>query len=155
MIKLAKVGVAIFSQPSSSRVVWTAIVGRNRALSTHTVADSEFPKSEYEKNGFFVVRGLVSDAKLDKYAHRFKKICEEKIKVPVMTVMKDVAITKSEYLDGEKAITKIQDFCFDDELFEFCRLPEIVAYVKHVTGPNIMAMHTMLINKPPGNHLTS
>ncbi len=27
-----------------------------------------------------------------------------------MTVMKDVSIAKSEFLDGEKAITKIQDF---------------------------------------------
>ena len=67
-----------------------------------------------------------------------------------MTVMKDVAIAKSEFLDGEKAITKIQDFCLDDDLFKYCCLPEIVEYVKAFTGDNIMAMHTMLINKPPG-----
>lgn len=129
------------------------ILATTRSLSS--TSTSKFPKEEYEKNGFFVVRGLVDSAKLDKYARRFKKICEEKIKVPVMTVMKDVAITKSEFLDGEKAITKIQDFCFDDELFEFCTLPEIIDYVKSVTGPNVMAMHTMLINKPPGNFIIS
>ncbi|CAF4276852.1 unnamed protein product [Adineta steineri] len=66
-----------------------------------------------------------------------------------MTVMKDVAIAKSEFADGEKAITKIQDFTLDDELFKYCCLPEIVKYVENFTGPNIMAMHTMLINKPP------
>jgi len=30
-----------------------------------------------------------------------------------MTVMKDVSIAKSEYVDGEKAITKIQDFWYN------------------------------------------
>ena len=67
-----------------------------------------------------------------------------------MTVMKDVTICKSEFVEGEKAITKIQDFTNDDELFEYCCLPEVIQYVKSVTGPNVMAMHTMLINKPPG-----
>lgn len=122
---------------------------RPALFSTAASGEVKFPSEEYEKNGFFVVRKLVSDENLDKYARRFKKICEEKIRVPVMTVMKDVAIAKSEFLEGEKAITKVQDFCFDEELFDFCRLDEIVGYVKHVTGPNIMAMHTMLINKPP------
>lgn len=107
-----------------------------------------------DKDGFFVVRGLVPGDKLDKFNNRFKEICAKKIRIPAMTVMKDVAIAKSEFLEGEKAITKIQDFCHDDELFEYCKLPEIVKYVAAVTGPNIMAMHTMLINKPPGfyNH---
>lgn len=103
----------------------------------------------YRNNGFFVVRNLVSEDKLEKYKQRFQRICSEKIKVPAMTVMKDVAIAKSEFIEGEKAITKIQDFCHDDELFEFCCLPEITKYVEPFTGPNIMAMHTMLINKPP------
>ncbi len=64
-----------------------------------------------------------------------------------MTIMKDIAIAKSEFADGEKAITKIQDFTLDDELFKYCCLPEIVKYVENFTGPNIMAMHTMVINK--------
>ena len=66
------------------------------------------------------------------------------MKVPGMTVMKDIAIAKSEFADGEKAITKIQDFTLDDELFEYCCVPEIVKYVENFTGPNIMAMHTMV-----------
>jgi len=40
--------------------------------------------------------------------------------------MKDITIAKSEFLEGEKAITKIQDFTNDDELFEYCCLPEII-----------------------------
>ena len=69
-----------------------------------------------------------------------------KVKVLGMTVMKDVAIAKSEFADGEKAITKIQDFTLDDELFQYCCLPEIVKYVENFTGPNIMAMHTMVMH---------
>jgi len=104
---------------------------------------------DYEKNGFVVVKSLISTEKLEKYKNRFREICSNKLQVPYMTVMKDVTIAKSEFLEGEKAITKIQDFCYDDELFEYCCLPEIIDHVKSITGPNIMAMHTMLINKPP------
>ena len=42
-----------------------------------------------------------------------------------MVVMKDVAIAKSEFMQGEKAVTKIQDFQHDDVLFEYCALPEV------------------------------
>lgn len=38
---------------------------------------------------------------------------------------------------------------FDPVLVEYCKLPEVVRYVECITGPDIMAMHTMLINKPP------
>ncbi|KAL5015059.1 hypothetical protein ScPMuIL_009329 [Solemya velum] len=50
---------------------------------------------------------------------------------------------------GEKAVTKIQQFNLDDVLFSYCALPEVVEYVECFTGPDIVSMHTMLINKPP------
>jgi phytanoyl-CoA hydroxylase len=78
------------------------------------------------------------------YRKRFQDVCTGKVEAFGMTVMKDVAIAKSEFADGEKAITKVQDFTFDDELFQYCCLPEIVKYVENFTGPNIMAMHTMV-----------
>jgi phytanoyl-CoA hydroxylase len=81
------------------------------------------------------------------YSARFQDVCLGKVKVLGMIVMKDIAIAKSEFADGEKAITKIQDFTLDDELFKYCCLPEIVQYVENFTGPNIMAMHTMVIIK--------
>ncbi|KAA8579973.1 hypothetical protein FQN60_005508 [Etheostoma spectabile] len=63
--------------------------------------------------------------------------------------MRDVAIVKSEFVPEEKAVSKLQDFQEDPELFRYCTLPQILNYVECFTGPNIMAMHTMLINKPP------
>ncbi len=99
-------------------------------------------RDHYEKNGFIVVKNLIKPEVLEKYKNRFQQICSKKISLPYMTVMKDVTIAKSEFLEGEKAITKIQDFCYDDELFEYCCLPEIIDHVKSFTGPNVMAMHT-------------
>lgn len=89
--------------------------------------------------------------------------------------MRDVAIAKSEFVPDQKAVSKLQDYQEDPELFRYCTLPEvapthkatstlepehpwtktcaflsqILKYVECFTGPNIMAMHTMLINKPP------
>ena len=63
--------------------------------------------------------------------------------------MKDVAIAKSEFNPSERAVTKIQDFQYDPVLSQYCSLPEILKYVECFIGPDIMAMHTMLINKPP------
>ncbi|XP_033106639.1 phytanoyl-CoA dioxygenase, peroxisomal-like [Anneissia japonica] len=103
----------------------------------------------YERDGFLVIRDLVKSDDIDRYCARFRGICNGTVKVPALTIMKDVSIAKSEFVVGERAITKIQDFQFDPVLFEFCALPQIVKYVECFTGPNIMAMHTMLINKPP------
>jgi len=104
----------------------------------------------YEANGFLVIRGNVSKAQLEKYRRRFQQICDGEVQIPGLTVMKDVALAKKGTTEkGEKVVTKIQQFQYDDDLFEYCCLPEIVKYVKAFTGPNVMAMHTMLINKPP------
>ena len=153
---LAKIATPLCLRGLASVRCFSNTSGRLTATAyQYTIDDNEGKLSaelrdQYEKNGFFVVRKLVPDDKLDKFKARFQKICAEKIRVPVMTVMRDVTIAKSEFVEGEKAITKIQDFCQDDLLFEFCRAPEIVQYIQGICGKNLMAMHTMLINKPPG-----
>nr|XP_034984072.1 phytanoyl-CoA dioxygenase, peroxisomal [Zootoca vivipara] len=63
--------------------------------------------------------------------------------------MRDVSIAKSEFIPDQKAVSKLQDFQHHEELFRYCTLSQILKYVECFTGPNIMAMHTMLINKPP------
>lgn len=64
-------------------------------------------------------------------------------------MMRDVTLRKEDGVSGQRAVTKIQDFQFDDTLFSYCLLPEILDHVESIVGPNVMAMHTMLINKPP------
>uniref|UniRef100_A0A9L0S9G9 Phytanoyl-CoA dioxygenase, peroxisomal n=1 Tax=Equus caballus TaxID=9796 RepID=A0A9L0S9G9_HORSE len=103
----------------------------------------------YEENGFLVIKKLVSDADIERFRNEFERICRKEVKPMGLMVMRDVTIAKSEYVPSEKMITKVQDFQEDEELFRYCTLPEILKYVECFTGPNIMAMHTMLINKPP------
>jgi phytanoyl-CoA hydroxylase len=67
-----------------------------------------------------------------------------KIHVPAMTVMQDVTSAKLNIAKTEKTITRIQDFTLDDEFFQYCCLPDIVKYVENFTGPNIVAVHTMV-----------
>ncbi|KAI5617877.1 phytanoyl-CoA dioxygenase, peroxisomal [Silurus asotus] len=104
----------------------------------------------YEEDGFILVKKLVSEEDVNRFRqNEFERICTRDVKIPGLTVMKDVTIAKSEFVQGEKAVSKLQDFQEDEELFRYCTLPQILKYVECFTGPNIMAMHTMLINKPP------
>lgn len=103
----------------------------------------------YEENGYLLIKNLVSDEDIRLFRDEFEKICRHEVVIPGMIIMKDIAIAKSEFVPDQSAITKIQDFQGDDELFRYCSLPQILEYVECFTGPNIMAMHTMLINKPP------
>lgn len=117
-------------------------------LSNHRLTQEQ--RDFYEKNGFLVIKKLVSPDNLEMYRKRFQQICSGEIpKPPMMTMMRDVAIARSEFKPGEKAITKVQDFQEDDVLFGYCALPEVLDYVECFLGPNVCAMHTMLINKPP------
>lgn len=64
-----------------------------------------------------------------------------------MTVQKEVTVAKED--QNENTVYKLQELFTDDVLFDYCRYDPILDYVQCFTGPNIMAMHTMLINKPP------
>ncbi|KAM7377988.1 hypothetical protein PAMA_013072 [Pampus argenteus] len=103
----------------------------------------------YEENGFILIKNLVSEEDIDMFRKEFERICRQEVKVPGLVVMRDVAIVNSEFVADQKAVSKLQDFQEDPELFRYCTLPQILKYVECFTGPNIMAMHTMLINKPP------
>ncbi|PKU27968.1 phytanoyl- hypothetical protein [Limosa lapponica baueri] len=85
----------------------------------------------------------------------FVRICRREVNPPGAMIMKDESL-RSQYGQSEKVVNKVQDFQEDKELFRYCTLPEVLRYVECFTGPNIMAMHTMLINKLPdsvGVHL--
>ena len=56
---------------------------------------------------------------------QFKKICKREVEVPGITIMRDVAIAKSEFVPDQKAVTKIQTWHEDDVLWEYCCLPEV------------------------------
>ncbi|KAL7982774.1 hypothetical protein Chor_010372 [Crotalus horridus] len=101
----------------------------------------------YEDNGYLLIKNLVADEDIDRFGEEFVKICRKEVEVPGITIMKDIAIAKS--AANENTVSKLQDFTWNEELFRYCTLPQILKYVECFTGPDIMAMHTMLINKPP------
>lgn len=61
----------------------------------------------------------------------FERICKREVKVPGLLVMRDVSIAKSEFVEGEKAVTKLQDFQEDPELFRYCTLPQVDANTEY------------------------
>ncbi|XP_066561120.1 phytanoyl-CoA dioxygenase, peroxisomal [Amia ocellicauda] len=103
----------------------------------------------FEENGFLHIKNLVSGEDIDRFRKEFERICRREVTVPGLLVMRDIAIAKTEFVAHQKAVSKLQDFQEDPELFRYCTLPQILKYVECFTGSNIMAMHTMLINKPP------
>ncbi|XP_025786068.1 phytanoyl-CoA dioxygenase, peroxisomal [Puma concolor] len=103
----------------------------------------------YEENGFLVIKNLVSDDDITRFRNQFQRICKEEVKPQGMMIMRDISTEKSKFIPSEELITKVQNFHQDEELFRYCTLPEILKYVECFTGPNIMVVHTMMINKPP------
>ncbi|XP_062928858.1 phytanoyl-CoA dioxygenase, peroxisomal [Mobula hypostoma] len=136
------------ASPTSAEVTSHSFPGKLRYIleNPHLIPEQ---RQFYEENGFLLVKKLVSDENLETFREEFERICQKEVVVPGLTVMRDVVISKSEYVPDHQAVSKIQDFQNNEILFRYCCLPEILKYVECFTGPNIMAMHTMLINKPP------
>lgn len=64
-------------------------------------------------------------------------------------MMKDISLRGKSGYTNERVVNKIQDWVWDDVFSKYILYPQLLDYVENFTGPNIMAMHTMLINKPP------
>uniref|UniRef100_A0A6Q2Z4Q2 Phytanoyl-CoA dioxygenase, peroxisomal n=1 Tax=Esox lucius TaxID=8010 RepID=A0A6Q2Z4Q2_ESOLU len=128
-------------------------ITRGRSISKLYTLDNDILSPEqrlsYEENGFIVVKGLVSEEDINRFREMFERICRKEVKIPGLIMMRDVSNNRSEFIPDQKTVSKLQDFQEEPELFRYCTLPQILKYVECFTGPNIMAMHTMLINKPP------
>jgi len=102
----------------------------------------------YEENGYLVVKKLLDEPFLDSCKQRFLDLCDKKLPWGSLTMMRDISLAKTG-ATGEILYYKVQDFVYDDILFQYCQHPEVLNYMECFVGPNIMAIHTMLINKPP------
>ncbi|XP_004345745.1 phytanoyl-CoA hydroxylase [Capsaspora owczarzaki ATCC 30864] len=125
----------------------------NKLKYTHDIASTILTREQrrfYEDNGFLLVKKLIDPSVLNEIKDHFVALCNgEKERFSTTTVMRDVTLAKQKGLKGERAVTKVQDFQDDPDLFRYCQLPEVLKYVQCFTGPNIRTIHTMLINKPP------
>lgn len=84
------------------------------------------------------------------YRKRFNDLASGKVSPePGLILQKELASAKKGGTISENTLYKVQELYADPVLFEYCRHPKILDYVECFTGPNIVAIHTMLINKPP------
>ncbi|XP_035737403.1 phytanoyl-CoA dioxygenase, peroxisomal-like [Vespa mandarinia] len=95
----------------------------------------------YEKNGFLIIPDLIPQRILDKCSKRYDDIISRNIDPGLITIMRDVA--------DRKLVNKIQNINHDQVFEEYFEYDKLLDIVECITGPNIMAMHSMLIAKPP------
>lgn len=95
----------------------------------------------YEDNGYLVFPNLVPQDLLDKFHKRFDDIVAGRAPRNGLIVMRDVK--------DKKSVNKIQDLQFDPVFLEYLKYEKILDIVECFTGPNILAIHNMLIAKPP------
>jgi len=109
--------------------------------------------AEYWKRGFVVVPGLFSQGKLGRYVQRLEAIVSGEVPSPDgMLVMRDVMVAKGAVEPSTKmaGIAKIQDFEQDPELYAYALDPALLDCIESLIGREVLSIHTMLINKPPG-----
>ena len=108
---------------------------------------------EYWKQGYVVVPGLVGQDKLDGYVRRLEAIVNGDVSpADGMLVMRDVMVAKGAVEPSTKmaGIAKIQDFEKDPELYSYALEPALLDCIESLIGHEVLSIHTMLINKPPG-----
>lgn len=109
---------------------------------------SKAQRQFYDDNGFLLIRSLIPNELLDVCIQRFIDICNGKVSRGNMTLMKDVSLAKTNAA-GEYLYNKLQDIAYDDIFSQYMFYPDLLNYIECFTGPNIVAVHSMLINKPP------
>ncbi|KAK7871150.1 hypothetical protein R5R35_002396 [Gryllus longicercus] len=138
------------SQPAANATAAAAAVSLARDF-IYTLNNPRFTLEQrqfYEDNGYIVFPRLVGEELLDECADRFRALCDGKVERGAITLMADVSL-RQKGAKGEYLYNKAQDIVYDDVFSKYILLPEVLDIVECITGPNIMAMHTMLINKPP------
>ncbi|XP_029676954.1 phytanoyl-CoA dioxygenase, peroxisomal-like [Formica exsecta] len=95
----------------------------------------------YEKNGYLVFPGLIPQDVIDECHKRFDDIIEGKVSRNGITMMYDVK--------DRKSVNRIQDVNRDPIFRHYFEHKKILDIVECFTEPNILAIHSMLIAKPP------
>ncbi|KAL4713676.1 hypothetical protein ACJJTC_004207 [Scirpophaga incertulas] len=103
----------------------------------------------YQDNGYLVINRLINFASLYTYKKRFNQISNGLVPRGLMTIVKERRLMDSSK-KPEDYLNKLQDFLFDDVLSTYAEDPRLLDVVSQFVGSDITAMHSMLINKPPG-----
>ena len=119
-------------------------------MSSPKIGESEL--QHYWDHGYVVVRSLFDSDSLLRWQQRFHAITHKDVDAAEgMLVMRDVMVAKGvvQPRSLEEAIYKLQDFENDPVLFGYSKDPRVLDCVEAIIGPDVLTIHTMLINKPP------
>eukprot|EP01083_Nonionella_stella_P016909 47210_1 len=127
----------------------------------YTVSDSMLTaeqRKSYEKNGFIVIKKLLTPPEVEKYYNRFDELCANpQDGSPAMIIMRDVSLgdLKKKDRKTERVVTKLQMWAYDRVLWTYPTNKRVVPYLESIIGQDIRACHFMSINKPPDPGLLS
>lgn len=111
----------------------------------------------YADNGYLSIKELIDTTSLDTYKQRFEQICKGLVDRGNITIVKEPSLIAAG-VTGLEAVNKIQDILFDDVLSQYIENPLLMHVVsqlipgdtEEIEDVSLVAVHTMLINKPPG-----
>ena len=109
--------------------------------------------SHYERDGFVLLEGLISEDKVARWSKRFEDLVLGNVPVPErLVVMKDIMVVKGvvEPATPLHAINKILSFEDDSVLWEYPLDEALLAAVRSIAGPDLFTISSNVFNKPPG-----
>jgi len=109
--------------------------------------------AQYREQGFVVLSDLFSAEERADWLRQLVALIRREVEpAGSMLLMRDVMVVKGAVQPSsrEAAIAKVQDFDDDPILSRYPRHPRLLEQVEQITGEHIVAIHNMLINKPPG-----
>lgn len=110
-------------------------------------------RAQYDERGYLIARGLFEKQELEPWLERLRAIAEGEVPpAPGMTLMRDVMVAKGAVVPGTRleTIAKLQDFHSDPVLFAYVTDARMLDWAESFVGPDVKAIHNMLISKPPG-----
>ncbi|MEX2016262.1 MAG: phytanoyl-CoA dioxygenase family protein [Candidatus Hydrogenedentales bacterium] len=111
-------------------------------------------KQQYEDQGYFVVKGVLSPEEIARYTKRASEIAHGDIPPGgEKMVVRDVRVAKGKYKpdDPEKGLWKLlQPDHFDPAFADYPTNKNLLDAVEAIIGPDIKCFLTMMIYKPPG-----
>jgi len=141
-------GAAYTPRPSETSAVTEHPYPENFRYTLNNPLLSQGQRKFFEDNGYLVIPHLIEDDILDACCQRFDDVCEGRVPRGSMTMMKEMSLAKTNAA-GQYLYYKLQDIVWDDVMSNYFLHPKILDYVECFIGPNIKAVHTMFINKPP------
>lgn len=106
----------------------------------------------YQRQGYLLLRRLISERELDAWREQFVRLVYRKIKPSRgMVLMKDVEIAKGAIQPKSQlhAINKLLNFEDDPALYSYVEHPKLLQAVNDLVGNDLYSLVTNVFNKPP------